>query len=122
MSVVEVGVDFRFEAAHWLPNVAEDHKCKRMHGHSYRITVAVTGKVHPRTGMVMDYADIKAAVQPLIDRWDHRVINDFIDNSTAENMAIYVWNWLSVQLTPVGLIVTVHETSTTYCTYRGPVE
>ena len=114
--VIDIGVDFTFEAAHWLPNVPPDHKCRNMHGHSYKVTVTITGQVN-NDGMVLDYANIKAATQPIINLLDHHTVNDIIENSTAENLAIWLWNQLR-GLLPVSA-VTVYETATTHCTYRG---
>jgi 6-pyruvoyltetrahydropterin/6-carboxytetrahydropterin synthase len=62
---------FRFEAAHWLPNVPEGHKCGRMHGHSFRVTIVISGKVDPMTGWVIDYGEIKEAFSPLEEQLDH---------------------------------------------------
>ncbi|HYC93867.1 MAG TPA: 6-carboxytetrahydropterin synthase, partial [Thermoanaerobaculia bacterium] len=64
--IVELVKDFRFEAAHFLPNVPEGHKCRRTHGHSFRGEVAVRGPLDPHLGWVMDFADLRAAVEPLV--------------------------------------------------------
>lgn len=87
---MEISREYRFEACHWLPYVPDGHKCKKMHGHSYRITVAVRGVVDPLTGFVIDYADIDAVVAPIIAQLDHQCVNDFVTNSTAENIAIWL--------------------------------
>jgi len=63
--------DFRFEAAHWLPNVPEGHKCRRMHGHSFRGEVAVRGDVDPKTGWLIDFADLKRVIDPIVHELDH---------------------------------------------------
>ena len=64
---VELVKEFSFEAAHRLPHAPEGHKCRRLHGHSFRVSVCVRGPVDPDTGWFMDYADIAAAVKPLLD-------------------------------------------------------
>ena len=61
---------FRFEASHMLPQ--HPGKCARLHGHSWVLHVETEGKVNPKTGFVMDYADMSAAIKPLIERLDHR--------------------------------------------------
>jgi 6-pyruvoyltetrahydropterin/6-carboxytetrahydropterin synthase len=116
--IVEVSYEVDFEAAHWLPNVPDDHKCKRPHGHSYRVVVTVAGAVHPTTGMVRDYSDIKAAAAPLVERLDHHTVNDVVPNSTSENLAVWFWDNLVVAL-PELSSVRVHETARAYSTYRG---
>jgi len=67
---MEISKEFTFEASHILP--MHPGKCSRLHGHSWVLTVAISGEVNPDTGFVMDYADLKKAVQPLIDDLDHR--------------------------------------------------
>ena len=69
---MEISKTFGFESAHSLPNVPEGHKCARVHGHSFRCVVRVQGDVGADTGWVMDFADLKAAVQPTIDALDRR--------------------------------------------------
>jgi hypothetical protein len=60
---VELSKTFRFEAAHRLPNVPADHKCYRMHGHSFAVDVVLEGELDERMGWLVDYADITAVVE-----------------------------------------------------------
>ena len=118
---VELTRDYRFEAAHRLPLVSPDHKCARMHGHSFRIEVAVGGEVDPKTGWLIDFGDITAAVEPLLrQELDHRSLNDVpgLENPTSEHLCRWLWERLRPRFD--GLIaITVHETCTARCTYRG---
>ena len=118
--VVELVKDFRFEAAHWLPNVAEGHKCRRVHGHSFRGEVAVRGPLDPKFGWVIDFAELKRAVDPLVDRLDHHMLNEIagLENPTAELLAIWIWRELVAQL-PMLHRVTIEETCTSRCHYFG---
>ena len=111
---------FRFEAAHALPNIPDGHKCRNMHGHSYRVDIHVTGEVDPRTGWVMDFGDIKQAVEPLIDALDHKVLNDVpgLENCTSELIAKYIWDHAGPNL-PQLSAVTVWESDNSRCVYRG---
>ena len=87
---VELVKEFRFESAHRLPRVPEDHKCFRMHGHSYRIEVCVAGEVDPALGWLVDFGDIAARVEPVLKQeLDHRVLNDVpgLENPTSELLA-----------------------------------
>jgi 6-pyruvoyltetrahydropterin/6-carboxytetrahydropterin synthase len=113
--------EFRFEAAHLLPNVPAGHKCRRLHGHSFRVTVWVEGEVGETSGWVMDFADIAAAFAPLHDTLDHRYLNeiDGLANPTSEVLAVWIWERLQPEL--AGLCrVDVHETCTSGCRYEGP--
>jgi 6-pyruvoyltetrahydropterin/6-carboxytetrahydropterin synthase len=111
---------FTLEAAHRLPHVPPGHKCARLHGHSFRVEIHVSGDIDPQTGWVMDFAEIKAAFQPLYDRLDHHYLNDIegLDNPTSERLAIWIWDQLKPDLPLLSEIV-VHETCTSGCRYRG---
>jgi 6-pyruvoyltetrahydropterin/6-carboxytetrahydropterin synthase len=118
--MTEIFREFTFEAAHRLPDVPEGHKCARLHGHSYRVQVTIDGPVGEETGWVMDFGDIKAAWTPLDGQLDHRYLNEVggLGNPTSENLARWIWDRLAPAL-PMLSAVTVRETCTTGCTYRG---
>lgn len=118
---MELFKEFGFESAHSLPNVPEGHKCARLHGHSFRVRVTIEGPVGERTGWVMDFADLKAAVQPAIDALDHRYLNEIegLENPTSEVVAAWIWDRIAPAL-PGLAAVEVRETCTSGCTYRGP--
>ena len=117
---VTLAKTFRLEAAHHLPHVPEDHKCRRVHGHSFRVTVRVAGPVDPQTGWLMDYAELAAAFEPLRLALDHHDLNavEGLANPTSENLARWIWERLRPAL-PLLASITVHETGTSSCTYRG---
>ena len=120
---MEIFREFTFEAAHRLPLVPEGHKCGRLHGHSYRVEVHIEGPVNAHSGWVMDFAAVKKAFGPLHDLLDHRYLNevDGLENPTSENLAQWIWARLHGVLSlSVSLsAVTVRETCTSGCTYRG---
>lgn len=119
--IVELTKDFRFEAAHSLPNVPAGHKCARLHGHSFRVEVTVRGPVDPQTGWVLDFAELKAAFAPLEEVLDHHFLNEIpgLENSTSENLARWIWQKLKPKL-PLLYQLVVHETCTSRCVYRPP--
>jgi len=108
---------FRFEAAHSLPNVPEGHKCKRLHGHSYRVDVHVTGRPDPNTGWVVDFGDIKRVVEAVLDELDHRHLNEIpgLENSTSEMLGGYLWRKIIPDLPQLSAI-TIWESDTSRCT------
>ena len=112
--------EFRFEAAHLLPKVPEGHKCRRLHGHSFKIEIAIAGPVDPATGWFIDYGEIYAVWQPLHDRLDHNYLNDIpgLDNPTSENLAKWIWDQMKPKLPPL-VQVTVFETCDARCEYTG---
>lgn len=112
--------EFAFEAAHLLPNVPMGHKCRRLHGHSFRVELVCEGEIDPHTGWLLDFADIKRAFRPLRERLDHHYLNEIegLENPTAENIARWIWQRLKPvlpQLTQVNLA----ETCTSRCEYFG---
>ncbi len=118
--IVELTKEFRFEAAHSLPNVPAGHKCGRMHGHSFRVEVTIRGAVDPRTGWLMDFGELKEKFRPLEEQLDHRLLNDVpgLENSTSENIARWIWKRLKPEVA-VLFQITVHETCSSKCVYRG---
>ena len=118
---VELTKSYTFEAAHRLPMVPADHKCARMHGHSFRVEVTVAGPVDPRLGWLVDFGEITAVVEPLLKReLDHRTLNDVpgLENPTSENLCGWLWQRLAPRIAGLAAI-TVHETCTARCTTRG---
>lgn len=107
--------EFTFEAAHRLPLVPEGHKCRRLHGHSYRVELHVEGAVGP-DGMVTDFANIKAAWRPLHDLLDHHYLNEVagLENPTSE--VLVAWIWDTIELPGLARVV-VRETCTSGAAY-----
>ena len=111
---------FTIEAAHRLPNVPVGHKCSRLHGHSFKIELHLSGDIDKQSGWVMDFADVKKAFQPIYDQLDHHYLNDIVglENPTSENLACWIWN-ITKPVLPLLSKVVVHETCTSGCVYRG---
>lgn len=106
---------FNFSASHFLPNY--DGKCENLHGHNYKVTVTIQGEVQPN-GMVLDFKKIKDIVsENAIDKLDHTNLNDLLENPSAENTAIWIWNSLKNKLSLKK--ITVYETENCYCEYYG---
>lgn len=111
---------FHLESAHRLPRVPQGHKCGRIHGHSFAVEVAIDGPVDPHMGWVLDYAEIKAAFQPVHDALDHHFLNEVpgLENPTSENLARWIWDRLKPVLPQLSEVV-IAETCTSRCVYRG---
>ena len=110
---------FRFEAAHVLPH--HPGKCGRMHGHSYRLEVAVRGPLResgPATGMIEDFDAIKTAVkQHALEALDHQTLNDVIENPTVERIVLWIWQALRPHLAGLDELV-LWETDTSCAVLR----
>ncbi len=118
---VTLSKSFGFEAAHFLPGAPEAHRCRRLHGHSFRFEVEVRGEVHPSAGWFLDYGEMSARVRPLVDELDHTLLNAVpgLENPTAEHLAAWIWERLQGGL-PGLHRVSVFETCGTRCDYHGP--
>jgi len=121
MSELILSKSFNFEAAHFLPNVPEDHKCRRIHGHSFRCEIKIKGALDEKMGWVMDYADLKEKYAEVRSKLDHQFLNEHPDlsNPTSENIALWIWSQLKPILKDL-YSVTINETCNSACTYFGP--
>jgi 6-pyruvoyltetrahydropterin/6-carboxytetrahydropterin synthase len=117
---IELRKTFQFEAAHLLPRLPRTHKCRRLHGHSFKVEIAVSGDCDPRLGWLVDYADLSAAFKPIWQKLDHYYLNDIpgLENPTSENLAVWIWRRLRRRL-PLLTEVVVAETCQSRCVYRG---
>lgn len=115
---MRITTEFHFDAAHRLPKVPEGHKCGRLHGHTYRLLVTVDGPVRD-DGFVIDFADVKTAVDPLIKQLDHHYLNDIpgLDNPTVEVQLEWLWQRINL---PDLAQLKLFEGLTNSATYRGP--
>ena len=112
--------EFTFEAAQTLPHAPEGHKCRLMHGHSFKVEIVVAGDCDPKLGWLMDYADISAAFKPIWEKLDHNYLNEIpgLENPTSENVAEWIWKRLKPKL-PLLTEIVVAETCQSRCVYRG---
>jgi 6-pyruvoyltetrahydropterin/6-carboxytetrahydropterin synthase len=117
---VEIFKEFTFEAAHRLPNVESGHKCARLHGHSYQVSVHLTGPVDAHLGWVRDFNDIGGAMAPILGMLDHYYLNEIegLENPTSEVLARWIWDRLSVTVPELSQVA-VRETCNSGCIYRG---
>lgn len=112
--IATIAKTFTFDAAHHLPNLPDGHKCKRMHGHTYRVTLILRGPVNQETGFVVDYDEIASTWALLHETLDHHLLNEVpgLEVPSTENLVAWIINRLYLP----GLIrVRVEESSTTWC-------
>jgi 6-pyruvoyltetrahydropterin/6-carboxytetrahydropterin synthase len=119
----EVSVDHSFAAGHALRDYKG--KCENVHGHNYRVRVTLAGENLDASGLLVDFADLRAAIQDVAQRLDHRYLNDLAPfdslNPSAENLAKYFFDEIQGRIGNRGVRVeevTVWETELTSATYR----
>lgn len=112
--------EFKFDAAHRLTKVDKSHKCGNLHGHTFILEVHLEGDVDPDMGWILDFNVLVAAVNPIIDQLDHTVLNevDGLENPTSENLSVWFWNHLKLQLPLLSQIV-IKESPSSGCVYCG---
>ena len=117
---MQIYKEFQIEAAHLLPMLPAGHKCSRLHGHSFRITVYLEGAADTQSGWIRDFADISECFKPVFDQLDHSYLNEVggLENPTSENLARWIWREMKPGL-PELCAVQVRETCTTGCIYTG---
>lgn len=112
--------EFTIAAGRRLTGVAADHPCARVHGHTFRVRLTVTGAVDTGTGFVVDFADVQAAFAPVHEALDHRYLNDIagLENPTSEHLARWIWQRLAGPL-PGLSAVEITETGASGVVFRG---
>ena len=111
---------FTFDSAHFLPKVHEGHKCRQIHGHTYQLTVFIEGPVDEHTGWVMDFGVIKHHVNDILEKVDHKLLNNVagLENPTCELVAIWLWDHIKPKIHSLKRIE-LHETPTSGVIYEG---
>jgi len=112
---MKLSVIFRFAASHFLTKY--HGKCENLHGHNYKLIVTIKGPVGD-DGMVIDFKQVKEIVkEKVINKLDHTHLNDTIENPSAENLAVWIWDHIGDAL-PLKSIA-VYETEDYYVEYDG---
>lgn len=117
---MEIFKQFTFDSAHFLPNVPVGHKCKEIHGHTYRLVVYIKGDLDKHLGWVMDFADLKSVIDPIVKSIDHKLLNNIegLENPTCEYIAIWLWDRIKPEI-PALTRIELHETPTSGAVYSG---
>lgn len=109
---------FSFEASHQLDHLPPEHKCSRLHGHSYRVEVVLESAKLDENGFVRDYGALEPFKTFVDGKLDHRHLNDIMDGpTTAENLSRWLYEYAH-GLWPEVVAVRVSETPKTWAEYR----
>lgn len=113
---------FYFEAAHTLQRQVDVEPSRRFHGHTYLAEVAVTGTPDPATGMVVDLAHLRRAIDTLRDRLDHRLLDEVpgLGPATLENLCAFIARALGEAGWDLAHVVVRREASGDACCLRLP--
>jgi 6-pyruvoyltetrahydropterin/6-carboxytetrahydropterin synthase len=118
---VEIGYGFGFDAAHRFRDVPRGHKYGGMHGHSFRVEVAVGGAPRPPHGFVTDFARLEKACLAVRRELDHAVLNevDGLRTPSLENLCIWIWQRLAGRFPGLARVTVRRDSLGQSCTYRG---
>lgn len=119
---IEITLEFGFDAAHYFTHGPEEHRYRRLHGHSFLVEVAIAGDPDPATGFVVDFADLEQAAADLRGRLDHTLLNDVpgLAVPSLENIAVWVWRALADRLPGICRVTVRRPSCRQTCVYRGP--
>jgi 6-pyruvoyltetrahydropterin/6-carboxytetrahydropterin synthase len=118
----EICHEFGFDAAHRFTRVPRGHKYRGLHGHSFRVEVALRGAAHPPHGFVTDFARLQAACQRVHDRLDHALLNEIagLKKPSLENLCLWIWGRLRRGFPALARVTVRRDSLGQSCTYRGP--
>ncbi|MFC1709337.1 6-carboxytetrahydropterin synthase QueD [Candidatus Omnitrophota bacterium] len=116
----EIRVRTEFSSAHRLRGYKG--KCEELHGHNWKVEVFVSSGNLDKIGMLVDFKELKAALNQVLKRLDHSYINNLPYfrkiNPTSENLAKYIFEKLQSKIRSVKLSkVTVWESDTSAASY-----
>jgi len=120
--VVEIGYEFGFDAAHRFGDVPRGHKYRGVHGHSFRVEVALRGAPRPPHGFVADLEKIERACLALRRQLDHKLLNKikYLRNPSLENLALWIWERLKNRLPGLARVTVRRDSLGQSATYFGP--
>jgi len=100
---MKVGVKEHIDCAHYLPG---HQKCGSLHGHTYTVELTVEGEI--KSGMVMDFADLRQLLREALSIYDHGMFNDFLEYPSVENICKMIKQGLEQQI-PIPFTIRVWE-------------
>lgn len=119
---MQIYKEFNLEAAHYLPSAPAGHANARIHGHSFRVRVTIEGEPDPKTGLIVHFDDMSAALRDLHKDLDHNFLNEVegLENPTLENISKWIWDRLSTKFPGLAEVAIARESCHEGCVYRGP--
>jgi len=119
---MEIRYEFGFDAAHRFPAMPRGHPYRGVHGHSFRVEVALRGAPRPPHGFVADFARLERACGELHRRLDHTLLNEVagLENPSLENLCLWIWGRLSGKFPGLARVTVRRDSLGQSCTYAGP--
>ena len=120
--VLEICHEFGFDAAHRFPAAPRGHRYRGMHGHSFRVEIALRGVPRPPSGFVSDFARLERACLKLRAKLDHAFLNEIagLRQPSLENLCLWIWDRLAPQFRGLTRVTVRRDSLGQSCTYLGP--
>jgi 6-pyruvoyltetrahydropterin/6-carboxytetrahydropterin synthase len=117
----ELSQRFYFESAHTLRRKVEAEGSRRIHGHTYHAEVFLRGEVNPDTGMLVDLAEVRAAIAQVRDLLDHHFLDEVpgLGPATLENLCHFIYRQLSTTVPLLSAVTVERPASGDKCRYGG---
>jgi 6-pyruvoyltetrahydropterin/6-carboxytetrahydropterin synthase len=120
---VEIGYEFGFDAAHRFGAVPRGHKYRGVHGHSFRVEIALAGNPRPPHGFVADLEKVERACAAVRRQLDHKLLNKInnLNNPSLENLALWIWRRLAPKFAGLARVTVRRDSlgqSASYCGSR----
>lgn len=118
---MEICHEFGFDAAHRFPGLPRGHRYQRVHGHSFRVEVAIRGVPRAPGGFVSDFARLERACATVRARLDHNLLNNIkqLSNPSLENLCLWIWDRLAPRFAGLARVTVRRDSLGQSCTYRG---
>lgn len=118
----EISHTFGFDAAHRFTRLPRGHRYRGLHGHSFRVEVALRGPARPPHGFVTDMARLEAACKRVHASLDHALLNNIegLENPSLENLCLWIWRRLRPGFPALARVTVRRDSLGQSCTYRGP--
>lgn len=119
---LEICYEFGFDAAHRFLTAPRGHKYRGVHGHSFRVEIALRGVPQPPSGFVADFTRLERACRGLHDRLDHALLNEIagLGHPSLENLCLWIWGRLAPKFTELARVTVRRDSLGQSCTYLGP--
>jgi len=118
---MEICYEFGFDAAHRFITARRGHKYRGLHGHSFRVEIALRGAPRPPSGFVSDFARLERACGGLHDRLDHALLNEIagLEQPSLENLCVWIWDRLAPKFRGLARVTVRRDSLGQSCTYLG---
>ena len=119
--MTELTYEFWFDAAHQFRHMPIGHKYHGLHGHSFRVEIAVRGTPDPESGFIVDFAQLEAAGESIRERLDHRFLNEIVglETPSLEHISRFIWDELKPRLAGLTRVAIRRDSHRQGCVYTG---